>query len=294
LSQAVLSAGTDIEFGRFAMWDRILEPAEIAEIAAVGLGAAGDTTDERLRRLADWAHIPASEVVTSPSVVTMDALAAEGGQVVSLMRDAEATEAGVLYDNREGNLVLLPRTDRYGADVEAVLDVASQQVGADFAPKVGRDGLVNVATGRNAAGTVEVTYADTESREDYGDEAYSVETHAENPDEPLMLAAAQVNANKQPRPRAPSVTIHVLHWLGGPDIDAVLNLDIGSKVRISNAPDQAPDPTADYFTEGYAESFGKADWSISLNLSTAWPIEAALVLDDPVLGELDADNLLAL
>lgn len=283
-----------IQYGRFAMWDRVLSPDEIAEIALVGLGLAGQTTDERVQRLASWAFIPPAEVVTTPSPITMIEISPEGGQVVELMRHAESTEAGVLYDDREGNLVLLPRTDRYGAPVEVVLDAASQHVGSDFAPKVGRDGLVNIATGRNASGTVEVTYADTESREDYGDEAYSVETHAEDPDEPLLLAAAQVNANKQPRPRAPSVTIHVLHWLDGPDVDEVLGLDIGSKVQIANAPDQAPAPTADYFTEGYTESFGKAEWSISLNLSTAWPIEAAMVLDDPVLGELDADNLLAL
>lgn len=293
LPAALSATNTPIQYGRFAMWDRVLTPTEIADIADIGLALSGDTTDERLERYADWARIPAAEVITTPSPVQMAAMPREGGQVVTLMRQVETTEAGVLHDDREGRLVLHPRTARYNSAVALTLDTAAQTVGMDYAPKVDPSSIANVGRGTNTLGTIDVTYTDEPSREEYGDVAYNVETAALDDDEPLQLVAWQVNANAQPRPRAPSVTVDVLNFPDA-DLDDLLALDIGSKTRITNTPSQAPDATADYFTEGYTETFKEASWEMALNLSPVAPYDSVFVLDDATFGELDAGNMIAL
>lgn len=295
-SISMAETGQVRQLGRFMVWDRILNLTELAEIADAGRGAfAGDTTDERLQRYAVWAGIPVAEVSTTPSTITVDGVPTEATQAEALMRQVETDEAGVLYDNRDGDLVLAPRNARYNTTPALTLDVNTHDVGSDYEPKVDRQGLYNTGTGRNTAGTVEASYSDETSREEYGDFAYTVETNALDPDQPLQLVAAVINANSEPRPRASSVTVNVLDWLNDPvTLEAVLDLDIGSMVRVANAPDQAPDATADYFVEGYTETFGEASWEIALNLSPVAPYNAIFRLDDPVLGVLDAGNVLGL
>lgn len=285
----------DYLVGRVGWWQRAVDASEVETIAVAGADAfEGDTTDERLARYAAWARIPAAEVVTSPSPITLAAVQTEETQIVDLMREVETTEAGVLHDDRDGNLVLRNRDARYDTVPAIVLDVAAELVGLDYSPRVDRQGLVNVGRGTNTLGTVAATYANEESREEYGDASYEVETSALDPDEPLYLAAAAVNANAEPRPRAPSVTLNMLDLITYGTAPDAVGLDIGSKVRIASAPGQATSTDADYFVEGYAEQFSEADWSITLNLSPAWPVDSVFILDDPDRGELDAGNLIAL
>lgn len=290
---------SDIVVGRVGIWDRALRSDELSYIARAGIdGFRGDTTDQRLLRYADWANIDPAELTATPSPIAMAGMEAAGEQIVGLMREVETTEAGVLYDNREGQLVLRARSERYGVPVALEVDFSGHQAGGDFSPRVDRQGLVNVGNGTNTTDTVTVTFVDEVSREEYGDAGYDVQTAALDPTEPHNLVAWAVNSNAQPRPRVPAVTLDVLaDWIASPSLPDLLDLDIGSKVSLLNRPAQAPPTTSDYFveyfTEGYAEAFGVGSWAIGLNLSPAWPHEAVLILDDPDLGVLD-QNLLAL
>ncbi|MEZ0580399.1 hypothetical protein [Nocardioides sp. MH1] len=282
-----------------ALFDADIGSARIAEIAAAGLtGFAGETTDARLRRYADMAGIPSDEIVTSTSRITAAHIDSTEQGVLELMRKVETTEAGVLHDDRAGRLTLRNRDDRYQAPVAVTLNAASQDVGIDFAPTVDGQSQYNIADGRNIDGTVAATYSDEASRDEYGEHAYSVETAATDPGEPYQLIAAVVNANSEPRPRVPSITI-AMSALDTTTMQAVAGLDIGDKVRLINMPTQTPGgSTVDFFVEGYAEKFtrraGEDPWQITLNLSPAWPLDSLFVLDDPVHGVLDAGNLLAL
>lgn len=284
----------EVVVGRLSAWSRALTPAELEQVSIAGRTAfAGDSTDNRLRRYAQWAHIPLDEVVWTPSPIKMAAVPADGGQIVSLMRQVETTEAGVLHDDRQGRLVLQPRRARYGVGPTIVVDASEDLLGRDYAPKVDRQGLANIGRGTNADDTVDVTYTNEESRQEYGDATYTVETHALDPDEPLMLAAAQVNANAVPRPRAPSATLQVLDWIDDPQLIGLLELDIGSRIALRYLPDQAPETFVDYFVEGYTETLAPWSWSITANLSPGTPTVDVFVLDDPEHGVLD-QNVLAL
>lgn len=283
---------TDVfEYGRFTMWNRVLTPTELATVADAGLGLfSGDTTDQRIQRVAAWSDIPAAEVVTTASPITVSGLPNDGAQALTLMRAMETTENGVLHDDREGRLVFEPRTARYNSPVALTVDVDAQLLGRDYAPKADRQGLANYAIAKNAAQTVEVTVTDEASRNEYGDAAYNVETHALDPEEPAQLAALRVNATGTPRPRAPSATLRHLDWTGA-DLAALLSLDVGSKVAVTNRPAQAGSSSVEHFMEGYTEKLSPFYGEISLNLSPGTPVAEFFVLDSATDGVLDQNRL---
>lgn len=288
-----LASTTEILAGRFIFWDRVITEDEATAIATAGRTMyEGQTTDERMETLAGWARIPTAELDVTASPVQVVGFDPEGGQILDLMRQAESAEAGVLYDNRDGTMVLKPRTARYGVAPSLTLDVAAQLIGVDYAPKVDRQGLTNIATG---SGVVEATYTDEASREEYGDAGASIQTSALSPDEPFQLAATRVILNSQPQPRAPSVSVDVPNLAAYGVLTEAMGLDIGSRVSVTNAPGQAPASSVDYFTEGYSETLGPFGWSMTLNLSPVPPqYDSLFTLDDATLGELDDGNLIAL
>ncbi|UUW87395.1 hypothetical protein [Pimelobacter simplex] len=284
-------SGPNLLIGRVALWDRDIGAAGFAAIGGVISGYSGETVDQRMARVATtWAGIPSAEVLLPGSSRALGGTDASDGlpRPLDLLRTVERDEAGVLSDDRLGRLRLLPRGARYGVAPALTVDAALHRVGGDWAPKADRQGLANIGTAKNTQTGVEVTYIDEDSRDEYGDAAFSIDTSVLDPDEPLMLAAGVVNANREPRPRAPSVTLDVNDWLGSPaELAALLALDIGSRVRITNAPSQAATTSVDYYVEGYSESLEPFRWTITLNLSPSWPVDSVLILDDPALGVLD-------
>ncbi|WP_418059938.1 hypothetical protein [Pimelobacter simplex] len=283
----------DVVLGRIAMWNYAVSGATFQRIARTIAGYSGDTVDERMNRVAvSWAGIPTAEVTLPGSGRALGPMGTADGlpKPLDLLREVERDEAGVLHDDRAGKLVLRPRGARYGAPVALTIDASLHRVGTDWAPKADRQGLANMGVGKSTFGNADdqVTYIDESSRDEYGDALYTVETSALDPDEPLMRAAAAVTANSQPRPRAPSVTLDVNDWLSSPtDLAALLALDIGSRVRLTNAPAQAASSSVDYYVEGYTETLDPFRWTITLNLSPSWPADSVLILDDPAMGVLD-------
>jgi hypothetical protein len=75
-----------------------------------------------------------------------------------------------------------------------------------------------------------------------------------------------------------------------PQIIAVT--EVGAHLQITGMPSQAPAPTVDQRIEGYTESISDSMWAMALNTSN-YSDRLVLVLDDPVLGKLDAANRLA-
>lgn len=291
----------DMSMGRVATWNRALTAAEVWDLTIAGIyGYLADSTPERFLRYARWMSIPDGEAIYTPTGgvgIFLSDVPVEGKKGIELMRDVETTEAGVLHDDRDGNLILRSRTARYGIDPALTIPFSGHRI-TGYAPKADRQGLVNIGKGKNLSGTIEVTYIDEDSREMYGDADYPIETASLDPDEPLQLITWRILADREPRPRAPSASLNVLDWLGAPDLPvnlpALMALDVGSKVRFTDGPAQAPSAsTVDYFVEGYKEEMNVGRWSVDLNLSPSAPHGQALRLDDATNGVLDT-NILAL
>jgi hypothetical protein len=87
--------------------------------------------------------------------------------------------------------------------------------------------------------------------------------------------------------RYPSVTVNLA--AAGRLIDQATAVDIGDRLTIGNPPVWVAPGVIDLIAEGYTETIGWADWTITYNCTPAGPWSVA-VSDDPVLGRADTDG----
>lgn len=271
-----------------ALGDAPISDARIAAQSDSGVtGWAGETTDVRLERYAAMAGIPAAEVDAEAGSTTMAHVDTTGANVVDLLRVTEATEAGVLFDDRDGTLTLHSRGHRYGAVSVLTLDMARQEVESDYSPRLDASALVNDITAANTRG-VSAHVVDAASVEAYGVATASLSTASEDADEPLNLASWARYKYAEPRPRVPSLTVDALAQVDKNVTCArVMAVTVGDKVTVKNHPRQAALSSTDYFVEGYAETYGPERLTITWNLSPTLAEDQTFILDDPVRGDFD-------
>lgn len=263
-----------------AIFSAALTLARIADHAAAGLdGFAAESADDRLERYAAWGGIPAAEVATEAATINVAAIDSTGSTVVDLMRRIEASEGGVLFDDRDGTLTFHSRSHRYDPDT-LTLDMAAQQIGADFSTQLDRDGVLNDVTASNSAGTVTARVVDTASRDDLGPMASSLETLSTDDGEPYRTAAWWVNRSAEPKPRVPSLSVDLLTFAAAPSQDDILAATMGTLVTVTGQPSQAPTATGSYFIEGCTETIGPASYTLAFNVSPGEPYTNLVTFDD--------------
>lgn len=286
-------ARRDIAFGRVSVYPFAFFVSEVTELAAGRTLYSGEAVAARLTRLADWAAIPSDLRDFGTGRVTLAGLPAEGGKAIDLMRTAETADQGVLYDSRIGALTYRSIRTRYNAAPALTVDMRTQRVKRDYAPRVDRSSVVNVARVRNSLGTAEATFTNEASRAE-GEEVEEVETASVDILEPYALATWLVNSYAEPQVRVGTATLNVVGWSGDGALSSVLALDVGSKIRLTNQPAQAGPSAVDYIVEGYTETFSPGRWEIALNLSPVGLTDNIFRFDDPVLGRLDSGNVYGL
>lgn len=267
--------------------------ARIAAHSAAGVGFAGETSDDRLLRYAEWAGIAASEVDADSATTTLAAKDSTGSTAVDMMRQVESTEGGVLFDGRDGMLTFHARSRRYVPTSTLTLDMAAQQVGADFAPTYDRAAILNDVTVASADGTALARAVDAVSRDDLGRAATSLESLSSTTDGLASRANWTVHAYSEPRVRAPQLTVNLLDFDVTPSQDDILAVTIGTLITVTNQPAQASVTDGRYFAEGYTETIGPESYTFNFNVSPAEPWMNVLILNDPVRGALNSGNVLA-
>lgn len=277
-----------------AIWDDNNPPtvAQVQDQAAMMTAAgATESTDQRLVRLLGWAGVTTG-ITAETGDETMTYQKTSGQSVVDALRDVESTEGGLLFDDPSGVVTFHNRSHRYLSTAAVTLNMASQHVGSDYAPKLDRSTLVNDATVENPTTGETARVVDTASRDEYGVAATSAKSVASTADPLLQKANWLVAAYAEPRNRVPSLTVDVLAHVGlTPSTDDLLGLDIGDLIAVTNAPAQADATTASYFVEGYTEVIGPESYEITFNLSPTHPALSALQLDDATRGKLDTGVL---
>lgn len=278
-----------------AMFSTALTAVDVAEIAEAGLtGYANESSSARFTRYAEWAGVSA-ETTFSGNDLTNVVVDTSGASLIDLMRQIEVTESAVLHDTRGGILAMTGEYVRYNAAAAFTLDMGKQQVEADFAPQLDPSTIVNDVTAARSDGTASARVVDESSRTEYGRAFGSVETTATSSEIPLQLAAWTVNRYAEPQPRVPNLTVDITAQAGTtPTPTALLAADIGTRVTVVNQPSQAAATTADYFIEGYTETFGAESHVISFNVSPGAPYLQVLILDHPTRGLPNGSNVLGL
>lgn len=251
----------------------------VADQAAAGsTGFAGESAADRLARYASWAGIPAAEV-SSTAATTVVHVDPTGSTAIDAMRLVETAEGGILFDDRDGTLTLLPRSHRY-APTGITLDMAAQRVGGDFNPVYDRTGVLNDATVSNVGGTVVARVVDHDSSDYLGPVATSLETISDDDGEPYRRASWEVHPNAEPKYRTPSLTVDLLTFDAAPSQDDILAASIGTLATVTNQPDQAATTTGLYFIEGCTETIGPESYSLTFNVSPGEPYTNLVIFDD--------------
>jgi hypothetical protein len=292
---SVTAGGVAGTMAHLAVYDRALTAAEIAAQYDTMQTTFTERTDQRAARILGWAGVAASEISTQTGSETMTYQLTSGQSVVDALRDVESTEGGVLFDGRDGRVTFHNRSHRYTAPIAVTLDMAAQQVEADYAPKLDRSTLTNDVTVDNPTTGETARSVDAASVDEYGTATSSAKSVADSYDPLQQKAAWLVASYAEPRSRVPSLTVDVLAQVGGtPSAEDILALTVGSRIQVINQPAQADATTADYFVEGYTETIGPETYRITFNLSPAHPSLSVFVLDDPVRGKLDSGYVLGL
>lgn len=251
-----------------------LHGARLATRVAAGkTGIAGETTGQRIARIADW--IGQYYFLSYDNGVSTVGWQGTSGQTpLEAFRAVEATEQGVLFGTRDHRVEFHDRHRRQLATTgppDLILDAQqADQIGTDIVFPGDDFGRVNDATvdRERASSQRAVNEASIEKYEYY---RKSFSTIHELDNDAMNLARWTVNVYGEPLVRLPTVTcdLRTLAERNPTLVPAILNTDISTLMRLTNLPSQAPVTTIDLFAEGYQETLGFDEWKITFNCSPA-------------------------
>lgn len=293
LAGSLSTDSTEVEVGRViegtqshvAIFESKLTADQIAAHAEAALTQfAGETAGERIERYATWANAPIDTIDVDAGEVTLTAVDTTGAQILDLMRQAETSEGGVLFDAPDGALTFRSRSARYVTTPDLTLDFGSQQVGADFSPRTDRASLLNDVTVVTTDGTNSGHSIDTTSRDQYGPSTAAIETQTQDESDPQIRADWTTHVYAEPIPRVSSLTVEVLLFTEYPSQNDVLDVTVGSLICCTNQPSQCATSTGYYFVEGYTENIAPNTHTITFNVSPADAWMNVVHFDDDARG----------
>lgn len=250
-------------------------------------GFAGETTDNRVRRIADWIGLPAFFVSAETGLSAVGHVDPTGKTAWAYMQEVAETEAGILFVDSQGAVRLLNRSNTYdtGASVAVSVDAEDVGPGVRFASGVA-DVVNDIMVTREGGSTMQV--ADEASQSEYGVISESIRTIHATDEAALERAHWELAFGARPRVKLPRVSFD---GYSEPDhASEVRSLGIWDRVQVSGLPSQAPRSTEDLRVQGYTESISASGWVVTANTSPFLMLNP-LIADDPVYGELDADNV---
>lgn len=256
---------TYVNVGHLTVWanSNAANLPSAADVAAAAFGYAGDTAADRMIRVAADGGIPLVIVGDPADTMPMGTLNSEPR--LAQIRDAEATDLGILHEARDSS-ALLYRTRRsmIGQDPTLTLAFDGGQVMEPLQP-LDDDQLTrnDVTAKRRNGGEVRQTL--TTGRMSIQDPPngvglYDDEVQVNVQTDALLVGIASwlVNAGTVDRARYPSVPVE----LSAPDMDAgtiaqVYATDVGDLMRITGAAGIGEYDDMDLIVVGYTETIGQ-------------------------------------
>lgn len=202
---------------------------------------------------------------------------------LGVMRDAEATDLGVLYEAEFG-LAYQSKMDRYDAAVGMSLTYATH-IADPLEPADDDQQTRNRFTATRSDGS-EATIEDADSiaAEGLYDDSAAVNTYTD--DQLVNIAGWLVHQGTVDEDRWPFVS---LNFARNPAlIDPWTALGFGARLDISSPPDGAAPDTIDVFIEGHEEQFTSLTWAARANTTPASTYEVYQVSGDNNRGRVDS------
>ncbi|MFD7709467.1 hypothetical protein [Streptomyces sp. NPDC059786] len=252
-------------------------------------GHAGERADVRIDRLAEYAGLLDVRFMGT----TFDPVASQGpagSQVVTRMREVEATESGKLYAARDGyGIVFQSRDVRYNPNPAAeafTIAYADLEPGAGLADDDQK--LVNsVQASRPGGATQRVAVASSIAA--YGEYPQTLDILKTSDNSVLDAAYWLVSRYADPAPELREVSIEAYTM---PTYLAILAADISSYFSVTGLPSQAPAASLRVVVEGYTETLKDRSHLIQFHTSAALA-DIVWTLDDSTYSVLDSTTRLA-
>lgn len=228
-------------------------------------GYEGEYADDRMSRLCQEEGVELTLLGGSSSVRMGPQRPAS---LLSLLRDCEAADGGILYDGLSAGLTYLPESQRYNLSPTLALDCKRQQVKVPFTPTDDDQGTVNDVTLSNPAGQ-SAQYVD----EDHvaANDRYQSSATVNLRNEDLLRDAAswRVHLGTVEEMRVPQLELELIDhaelWL------ATYLLAPGVLVTVDHLMGQYPPGTLSVVVEGYSVTYSSVSWKITLNCSPGSP-----------------------
>lgn len=256
-----------------------------AASASPSTGFAGESVQIRLSSMIGELDVQVATSVQDIAAMTTYVGATSATDIVSLLRELETAEQGILYDGKTGVLELLLREDRYNRSVALTLDHDAGQV--DWLTPTDDDQQVTNDVTVSRVGGSEARAFDADHIAANGN--YSSRVDALLFDDSVLAdhASWRLHLGTVEELRYPTVGLCLTRQTG--KITDWLACDIGSRIQITNPPDGLPPDTIDLHIEGYTETLRSKDWRVELNCSPASPWQV-FEIEDTSLGRVAADG----
>ncbi|MGZ4559485.1 MAG: hypothetical protein ACXVGQ_00380 [Mycobacteriaceae bacterium] len=254
---------------------------------AMTTGFAGETSDQRITRIASWVGIPSARLNLQTGSSAIAHVECTGLNPLDYMRQVETAEGGVLYADTQGRLAFTARPATYTPTMPSVT-VDASVVAESTQPVENLLAVKNDVTVTRANGAT-IRRTDPASIAAYGSIADSVTTIVTSDTAAADLASWRLAQFSKPRVRIPQLGLD--GYTDQSYSAQIRTLDIGSHLQVTGLPAQAPTTTTDQVVQGYSLVISDSGWDITAN-TTDFTSMLALVLDDATYGLLDGPGVL--
>jgi hypothetical protein len=275
--------------GHLAIWS---PKSSVATFPAVS-GYTGESPDTRLFRLTSEEGVPLLAPYGLAGDTPLGPQSAD--TLLNVLQAAMDADSGILYEARHTiALAARGRVSLYNQPVTLALNYAAHgEVPPPLEPTEDDTATRNDVTrsrpnGSSARATLDTGTLSTQAPP-LGVGRYQDQqtVNVQSDDQLADIAAWWLHMGTWDEARYPSVTVDLAAapWL----VDAVTAVDVGDRIQIANPPPWLAPGTIDLIVQGYTETIGMFDWTITFNCSPAGPWSVA-VADDSVLGRADTDG----
>jgi hypothetical protein len=276
IASSIAATSGPAAVGHVAVWT---SPPSLNTAVSAAFGWRGETATARLTRLCLEEGVPLT--VTGTATTLMGPQATD--TLISLLRECEAVDLGILYDGAGPGLSYLARPARYNQAAAIALDCKMAQVKLPFLPveddqRVRNDWTVTRRNGGTAR------YADQGHIAANGLYDTSATINTASDSDLGNQASWRVYLGTGDEMRVPSLTFDPLH---SPELQSQwLATTLGERLTATNLPTQFPYGSADQIIEGYTETWDSVSWFVTPNLSPYRPWEV-FQIQDTRLGRIE-------
>lgn len=272
-SGSLITSGT---YSHWAVFDQALSDEDISNLYDAGNTAfAGDTVDQRIGRLCDWANLDGFDL--DQSITLCDRHLPDTQTVLAAIQQAARTDGGTSFINDSGEVAFRTRSRREGPD-DPWMTVSAQYLDQSINEITDDQLLVNQATiKRMGANAIQISN-DLDSQAVHGVVNRDVETIQQNPDDAKYNGEYLTAFYGEPKERCDSVMIDAIFLNQWPVLWAQ---DMWNILRITNLPAIEASTTRDFYIEGWQYQIDDQSWIITYDTSAVIPFA---VLNDDASG----------